>query len=617
MNNPPGGNEENREVNVFLQRQQRILKAVKEELHASHEKLKQTLRQHDDIFYRLFPPVRPGRDTVLIDSSIKESRKKLAGLRQAILDQRIELESLEIHPSSSSPGAAGSSKEHYLADRHDKEGEDHEDVDALISDGRNNLAKLKKEFVETRAHLDKLEALLSPIRLLPVEVLGEIFNHCMDPTTLDPMSSNSGPFLVTHVCSAWRSIAISKSDLWTNIWVTIENDEDKSGWPAFVKLWVERSGELPLKFHIQENDTHNYTQRPQSVFFRVLDILAPQAHRWKNAGLLNRNFQATGNTQWFGKLPEMPFFPLLESFTLQTRRMELQEVARVTEMIRRSPRLHEVTWMIKTATTMPTLPWAQLTRLTLIFICSLDMTLDILENSPHLRELDISVQLSEDAQSIRHVTHPNLKSIYFSCAGTLTPLFESLTLPKVTDVTIDQMPDVNMPEVANRPWPHATFMEFLKRSKCALKKFAMMDVLVADDSELIDLLCHLSPTLKVLLIENEDHPCITDNVLHALSFPSYASRVQEDGSVNTEGLGDILCPQLRELKLWGCMSSSDGVLADMVESRWGWPDAKGSALRKLKKCDFGVTSPPTKPLDQERLKSLNSHKIKYMVLDTY
>lgn len=616
MNNPPGGNEETREVNVFLQRQQRLLKAVKEELQASHEKLKQTLRQHDDIFYRLFPPVRPGRDPVLIDSGIKESRKQLSRLRQAILDQRIELESLDMQPSSSSHGE-GSSKVPHLPDNHNHESKGRDDIEAFINEGRNNLSRLKKEFVDTRLHLDKLEALLSPIRLLPIEVVGEIFNYCLDDTSFEPMSLNSGPLLMTHVCSSWRRIAINKSNLWTHIWVTIDNNEDREGWPALVKLWIERSGQLPLNFHIQETEKHNYSQHPDSVFFRVLDILLPQAHRWKSVELLNRNFQATGDTQWFHKLPQRPDFPLLESFTLQARRMEQQELARVTEMIRQSPRLHSVTWMIKTAVTMPTLPWAQLTHLTLIFICSLDMTLDILSNCPHLHQLDISVQLLQGTQALRHVTHTKLETLYFSCSGTLEPLFDSITLPRIKDLTIDQMPDIHVPEIANGPWPHGAFMKFLKRSNCAVEKFSMMDITIVNDADLIDLLRHLSPSLVNLVIDNEDCPFVTDAVLRSLSYPSVSSYIQDKGDIaDADAFKDVLCPRLQELRLTGCMATTDGVLADMVESRWEWPSEHHS-LQVLSRCDFSVHSPPSRPLDQQRLKELNSSRIRYNIIDTY
>ncbi|KAF8173055.1 hypothetical protein BJ912DRAFT_859623 [Pholiota molesta] len=523
-----------------------------------------------------------------------------------------------MQPSSSSHGA-GSSNVPHLPDSHNHEGKGRDDTDAFINERRNNLTRLKKEFVDTRLHLDKLEALLSPIRLLPIEVLGEIFNYCLDDTSLEPMSLNSGPLLMTHVCSTWRRIAINKSNLWANIWVTIDNDEDRGGWPALVKLWIERSGQLPLRFHIQETEKHDYAHHPDSVFFRVLDVLLPQAHRWKSAELLNRNFQATADIQWFRNLPERPDFPLLESFTLQARRMEQQELARVTEMIRQSPRLQSVTWMIKTAVTMPTLPWAQLTHLTLIFICSLDMTLDILLECPHLHQLDVSVQLIQGTQALRHVTHTSLETLYFSCSGILGPLFDAITLPRVKDLTIDQMPDIHVPEIANGPWPHTAFMEFLKRSNCALEKFSMMDIVVVNDADLIDLLRGLSPSLVHLVIDNEDCPCVTDAVLRALSYPIFADYVREHGvlAVTKEALGDVLCPRLRELRLNGCMVSTDGVLADMVESRWDWPSDDFPVLQGLLRCDLSVHSPPARPLDQERIKVLHSNRIKYNIIDTY
>lgn len=613
MNN--AANDETRHLSASIERQQRILKAVKEELFSSHEKLKQTLRQHDDIFYRLFPPVRPGRDPAIIGSRIEESRKELARLRQAIFDQRLELESLsqptstfessvDINPPSRQP----SSSSGVL---------DTEDCEARVTEGRNNLANLKQEFADTRLTLDKLEALLSPIRLLPMEVIREIFTHCLEVNNYDHVGSISIPLFLTHVCSSWRTIAINKPDLWTQIWVVIENDDKRPGWPAIVKLWVERSRELPLSFHIQESETHNHLKNPDSVFFRTLDILTPQSHRWKSVELVNRNFQAVGEIEWFRKLPERREFPLLESLTLQTRKMDAKETTRLTEMMRASPRLHTVTWMVKTALSMPFLPWGQLTHLTLIFISSLGETQNIVRNSPLLQMLDMSIQMQllpfhPGPEGIT-ITHTNLRTVYLSCAGDLVPLLDSFTFPNVRDLTIDQICEAHA-EQMNGAWPREAFTAFLRRSRCALQRFVLQNAFFTQDGDLLALLRHLSPSLHTLEIDNSDHTCITDDVLRELTYPEMTEDITSGES--RDSCAAVLCPNLEQLKFWGCIDSTDGVLADMVESRWKWPKHHPS-LKRLQKGEFSAPTPPDRPLDKTRLTQLNSVKITYNVFDIY
>lgn len=609
MNN--AANDETRHINASIERQQRILKAVKEELFASHEKLKQTLRQHDDIFYRLFPPVRPGRDPAIIGSRIEETRKELSRLRQAIFDQRLELESL-MQPTSTfeshinSPPRLPSSSSVL----------DAKDWEARVSEGRNNLANLKQEFADVRLTLDKLEALLSPIRMLPMEVIREIFAQCLEVSNYDYVASISIPLYLTQVCSSWRIIAINKPDLWTHISVVIENDDNKPGWPAIVKLWVERSKELPLSFRIQESDTHNHLKNPNSVFFRALDILTPQSHRWKSVELVNRNFQAVGEIEWFRKLPERREFPVLESLTLQTRKLDAKEAARITEMMRASPRLHAVTWMVKTALSMPFLPWGQLTHLTLIFISSLGEAQNIVRNSPLLQMLDISIQLlpSQPDPEGMTITHTNLRTVYLSCAGNLVPLFTSFTFPNVSDLTIDQILEAHTDQV-DGAWPHDAFTAFLRRSRCVLQRFVLQNAFFVNEADLIALLRHLSPSLRTLEIDNSDRTCVTDPVLRMLTYPEMTADIAS-GAESEDSCAAVLCPKLEQLKLWGCIDSTDGVLADMVESRWKWPENHPS-LQRLSKGEFSAPSPPDRPLDRTRLTQLNSLKITYNVFDIY
>lgn len=611
MNN--AANDETRHLNASIERQQRILKAVKEELFASHEKLKQTLRQHDDIFYRLFPPVRPGRDPAIIGSRIEETRKDLSRLRQAIFDQRLELESL-MQPTSTFESSAHINSPPRLPSSSSVL--DTKDWEARVAEGRNNLANLKQEFADVRLTLDKLEALLSPIRMLPMEVIREIFTQCLEVSNYDCVASISIPLYLTHVCSSWRTIAINKPDLWTHISVVIENDDNKPGWPAIVKLWVERSKELPLSFRIQESDTHNHLKNPNSVFFCILDILTPQSHRWKSVELVNRNFQAVGEIEWFRKLPERREFPVLESLTLQTRKLDTKEATRITEMMRASPRLHTVTWMVKTALSMPFLPWGQLTHLTLIFISSLGEAQNIVRNSPLLQMLDISIQLlpaQSDLEGMT-ITHTNLRTVYLSCAGNLVPLFDSFTFPNVRDLTIDQILEAHTDQM-DGAWPHDAFSAFLRRSRCVLQRFVLQNAFFVHEADLIALLRYLSPSLRTLEIDNSDHTCVTDQVLRELTYPEMTADISS-GAESENSCAAVLCPKLEQLKLWGCIGSTDGVLADMVESRWKWPGNHPS-LQRLSKGEFSAPSPPDRPLDRTRLTQLNSLKITYNVFDIY
>lgn len=602
MNNPDNGAPGD-SIRSLIERQKRLIQATKEELNASNEKLKQTLRQHDDIFYRLFPPVRPGRDSTLIEARIEESRKQLARLRQAIFDQRLELESLLQSPSKSISSTETTFSLPMTPSGSIINGE------GIVDKGRDNLEKLKKEFAECRLTLDKLEALLSPIRLLPMELIGEIFNHCSGNIAYGSMSLNSGPLLMTHVCSSWRTIAINKPNLWTHICVTIESDDIKRGWPALVQLWVERSKNMPLSIRIQESETHDYRKQPHSVFFGVLDILSTRCLQWKSVELVNRHYRAQGKRQWFRNSPWADSFPVLESFHLNSRTMDADEVRWLTKMLSSSPRLHAVSWIVKAAPSRPALPWSQLSQLTLVLFSTLEEIYEIMSGSPQLQKLDVTIQTFAGMHAQAQLTHAMLRTLYISCAGNLEPaVFDSFTLPNLQDLTIDQMPET-FPLEINGPWPHAALLRFFQRSKCKLQRLVLLDVVVLQDVELITLLRSLSPFLRELCIENFNYSFITDSVLEALTYPDITQETPES-------LGAVLCAKLEVMKLQGCIRSTDGVLADMALSRWRC-QTNHPSLRRLKLGTFGVHTPPSKPLDQHLLEKLDPLTIEYKIIETY
>lgn len=67
-----------------------------------------------------------------------------------------------------------------------------------------------------------------------------------------------------------------------------------------------------------------------------------------------------------------------------------------------------------------------------------------------------------------------------------------------------------------------------------------------------------------------------------------------------------VCPHLSMVKFWGCHSSSDGVLADMIESRWKTRD--GGPAKSLS-IAFLMLKNSTNSEDFQRLDLLNEERI--------
>ncbi|KAJ3765958.1 hypothetical protein EV361DRAFT_758512, partial [Lentinula raphanica] len=90
---------------------------------------------------------------------------------------------------------------------------------------------------------------------LPIEILTEIFLHCL-PTTYDiPPSSlaTQAPLSLTAVCREWRTVAVNTPRLWTLLPVRVpppmymDSMVNTKRLLDGMEMWIKRSGStLPL-----------------------------------------------------------------------------------------------------------------------------------------------------------------------------------------------------------------------------------------------------------------------------------------------------------------------------------------------------------------------------------
>ncbi|KZT39875.1 hypothetical protein SISSUDRAFT_984170, partial [Sistotremastrum suecicum HHB10207 ss-3] len=108
------------------------------------------------------------------------------------------------------------------------------------------------------------------------------------------------PVTISHVCRAWRSIAIGTANLWT----TIQFTRLPSIHPSLMdyeqqRTWLTRSKGAPLHIHLVLNqspkkewneevlDRHWFSADDMD---RVLDLIIPEAHRWSSAHVLTDSY---------------------------------------------------------------------------------------------------------------------------------------------------------------------------------------------------------------------------------------------------------------------------------------------------------------------------------------
>ncbi|KAF8957587.1 hypothetical protein BDZ97DRAFT_102042 [Flammula alnicola] len=141
--------------------------------------------------------------------------------------------------------------------------------------------------------------ILSPIRRLPPEILGEIF-LVYRVVSGRPVSLRTSPAAVlSQVCRSWRQTAISLPPLWDTLRVdytlasTLSRPQNQRPLRIcrIMDLWFERSNPLPLDFSLQSK--HLFAGSGpihSSIVLSISDV----SHRIRS---------------WKSKLGSNPYFP--------------------------------------------------------------------------------------------------------------------------------------------------------------------------------------------------------------------------------------------------------------------------------------------------------------------
>ncbi|KAJ7762569.1 hypothetical protein B0H16DRAFT_1688154 [Mycena metata] len=91
-----------------------------------------------------------------------------------------------------------------------------------------------------------LDSMVYPILTLPVEIMTEIFLHCLPNHPLYPRKAVA-PMLLGRICRQWRNIACSTPRLWAQLVVSSRRG------PSFELLlreWLRRARATPLSLHL-------------------------------------------------------------------------------------------------------------------------------------------------------------------------------------------------------------------------------------------------------------------------------------------------------------------------------------------------------------------------------
>ncbi|KAJ7498129.1 hypothetical protein B0H11DRAFT_1998796 [Mycena galericulata] len=148
-------------------------------------------------------------------------------------------------------------------------------IRAVVSKTGPRLACLDDEILRLKAQLKQLEkdravlseyhtqntAIISPLRRMPPEILGEIFSWTLPLAVLDARES---PWVLTRVCSLWRAVSISEPSLWSLVHINFPQND---AYPlTMIETHIQRAQTLKIHFFgCTKKDA-----RPQVQMFKLL-----------------------------------------------------------------------------------------------------------------------------------------------------------------------------------------------------------------------------------------------------------------------------------------------------------------------------------------------------------
>ncbi|KAH6869019.1 hypothetical protein BKA70DRAFT_1358490 [Coprinopsis sp. MPI-PUGE-AT-0042] len=373
------------------------------------------------------------------------------------------------------------------------------------------------------------------------------------------------PIFLTHVCSKWRTLAISNPSLWSTICVVDPRARDI----AIFETWLDRSQDDPLDLSIlQRRCPRDPKQRgPKYTEHGTQSIVQKavfECHRWKRVtlalhfttNLTKRHFKVAARQ--LDRKTKRPPLPTLERFTLDGFIRRWDEEARVAllRLLYSSPKLHSIrftpcTWHhtddkdeMQRIDILHAAPLARLGRVE-VDVAYVSQLIWYLSQPSCPKEVMVQGLLDDeerDKKQLPKMDHPleipHLESLEIRDAEILAPVFNALTMPNLKHL---QLP------VCNQEFGelNASFSAFLARSKCTLTSLHVVSLL---QNRLVDLL--KLPSLSNLTELRIDSK-VSSFMLNALT---HSSR------------GEKLLPQLSKLHLQHC-NTNEKDMVRMLGSR--------------------------------------------------
>ncbi|KAJ7859534.1 hypothetical protein B0H14DRAFT_2442358 [Mycena olivaceomarginata] len=285
------------------------------------------------------------------------------------------------------------------------------DLDAQILDLERSLSALRSQ---RQPVFERLSACTYPVLTLPNEITTEIFIHFLpNYPSCPPLTGPDSPTLLAQICREWRDIALETPALWGAISLSYSPIPFEHR-VHLCNLWLSRSRCSPLSLEL-----NGHAIDP----LRVTDLVsALVSHRSRWEHLIVYDFSPSHLLAMDGPMP------LLQTLELYTDDPHI-EVSFLEAPLLRTV----VLW--DTASETLTLPWAQLTSLTLSHV-SPQYCAPILRRTSNLVHCVLEFRERPEAVDFLDVTLPYLCSLTLDGRGARGEYLETLIVPALRNLRI-------------------------------------------------------------------------------------------------------------------------------------------------------------------------------------
>ncbi|KAJ7580705.1 hypothetical protein C8J56DRAFT_1169086 [Mycena floridula] len=393
---------------------------------------------------------------------------------------------------------------------------------------------------------DDCKNLSAPIRRAPKEVLRNIF-VLLEPksTILGRTTTKVDAFELLAVSHHWRNVALSTKQLWTHIYINMDQMPIDPGAQLRVLDRVfNLSGQEPLKLKL-------YGKLREAV----IDRLVPQLHRLSEASM--------GHYPILSQIP-LPCLKDLSTSVSGLTHLPLLETA--GQLRNLTLRVHRPQYLSRLSTKVfPPIPSLDTIRTRQI---PLDIALHLLGHYANLTSFVIEFcflsfvpGFSLPIKSSRSLKHLSIEN---SPRDILEDLFNQLDLPQLISFTVNEIYCETLPNGLPRVnlFPRTNFADMLLRTKPQLQSLTLKGIGIEseDDLDIITIL-ELLPSLETLVLGEVTTPAAMED--------STLARMNANVERYTSTRSRLLLPKLTSLSLSLCEPAlSTRPFVEMIQSRW-------------------------------------------------